>query len=477
MTKNFGWTFFAAAAIALLQVAVLVTSARVLSELELGLIAMCGTILALTSLLIDSGFSPYIIYKGSLSRSALNSLLLVSSTIALLAFLATRLVAENLEQFFSATGLADLVFLYAFIFFTTPFTTQFQALFVQARRLKALALIDVGAKVLGTVTTIVCLLMAQGANSIVYGLLCTALLKATALYAMLPKAQKINTISVKWAEVNDAWRYCSPQLGSQFLNYLRAYVDNIIIGLLFSMEVLGLYSLARELVAKVASLLNPIAQKLLLPVLAEKHRQKQDVGTAFSGALIFATSLSGVCFLLIGLNAELITNVLYGSDFVDVINVISLLTLFYLFRIAGSVNGMHVQATGRTHRDLYWNCIAAVAFPPLLYVSATNGLDVLLTTMVLIQAGFTIISYYVFHYPALPVSPARYFLQFFSIAALISAFVAGNAFFIQGGILSDLTVSVIAVASMVLLVFALMGGKRGISRYYRSYDTSNQQVT
>lgn len=454
----------------------LALSARVLSELELGLIALCGTVLALANLLIDAGFSPYIIYKGALSRSALNSLLLASLLVAILAFLATRFVAANMEQFFSAAGLADLVLLYAFIFLTTPFTTQFQTLFVQARRLKALAIIDVGAKVLGSVATIVCLFMAQGANSIVYGLLCTALLKAAALYSMLPKAQKINTVSVKWTEINDAWRYCSPQLGSQFLNYLRAYIDNIIIGLLFSMETLGVYSLARELVARVASLLNPIAQKLLLPVLAEKNRQKQDVDTAFSSALLLVAFFSGTCYLLIGLNGELITNLLFGPEYAAVIKVLSLLTLFYLFRIAGSINGMHVQANGRTDRDLYWNCIATAVFPPLLYLSAMQGLEAMLISMTLIQAGFTVLSYYVFHYPNMPLPPKRYFLQFFSITVLISAFVAGNAFIIQGGIVSDLAISIIAVSSVSLLVFTLMGGKQGIAKYYRIYDTSNEQA-
>ena len=59
------------------------------------------------------------------------------------------------------------------------------------------------------------------------------------------------------------------EVGSQFVNFFNRDLDIIIIGKLFSTELLGGYSLAKQLVYKPAQIINPIATKIANPLLAK----------------------------------------------------------------------------------------------------------------------------------------------------------------------------------------------------------------
>ena len=59
------------------------------------------------------------------------------------------------------------------------------------------------------------------------------------------------------------------EVGSQVVNYFNRDLDIIIIGKLFSAEILGGYSLAKQLVYRPAQIINPIITKIANPLLAK----------------------------------------------------------------------------------------------------------------------------------------------------------------------------------------------------------------
>lgn len=58
------------------------------------------------------------------------------------------------------------------------------------------------------------------------------------------------------------------QVGSSTLDYLSREMDIFLIGTAYSLEILGVYSVCKQLAFKVYSFINPIVTKVLTPSLA-----------------------------------------------------------------------------------------------------------------------------------------------------------------------------------------------------------------
>ncbi|HBI06300.1 MAG TPA: lipopolysaccharide biosynthesis protein, partial [Erwinia persicina] len=68
-------------------------------------------------------------------------------------------------------------------------------------------------------------------------------------------------------------KYGVYQLGSQTINQLRTQADSLIVGKVMGAEMLGVYSLAKELVLQPLKLVTPVINRLALPRFAEKQHE------------------------------------------------------------------------------------------------------------------------------------------------------------------------------------------------------------
>ena len=65
------------------------------------------------------------------------------------------------------------------------------------------------------------------------------------------------------------------QVGGQVVNYFNRDLDILIIGKFFSQDILGGYSLAKQLVSRPAQIINPILSKVASPALAKFQNKKE----------------------------------------------------------------------------------------------------------------------------------------------------------------------------------------------------------
>ncbi|MEF1291205.1 oligosaccharide flippase family protein, partial [Vibrio sp. M260118] len=462
MLKGIGSTFFASGYVALTQVALLAFSARYLSSVELGWVSIGSAILAFSNVFIDSGIGTYIIYRRNLKRKELNSLLLCSMFLSMLAYLLIVVLSEPIEIFFDSSGLSEILHLYALLLLLSPFMSQFQALLVLEQKLTVLGVIDVITKTVGVLLSVMLLAFDFGVSAIISGLLTSMLLKSIMMQFSLKDEFKAKFSGLDWSVVPMAFQYCKYQIGGQLLNFARMYIDTIIIGKMFDMSQLGLYSLAKELVGKIPALLSPIYGKTIFPVMT---RIKEDVSLRsilYKGVNLLVTYINAVVFSSVALFADIIVTVLYGES-ENIVKYIQILCVFFMVRGCGVINGFFLQSLGKVRREFFWNLFSSIFFSAGIYTFSMYGMSTMLWGMVGVQTLFLSLSFIVFHYPNYPVNILNYFCSTLTLIAS-GCFVVIVVLFYDHRLNVELSIisTLLTVISLSILVFSLVGGRKSL---------------
>lgn len=473
MLRGVSWTVLSGVTAALLQVLVLAVSARVLTKEELGLISISAAFLAISHVLVEFGAGSFIIYKKGLTRAQLNSLLCISTGVSLLVFLVVNSSRSLLGDFFGNQHLEGLLFIYSVLFLLSPYNSQFQSLHIKRQALGVVAKVDVLSRLIGSATSIYLLLTGFGVASIPSGMITTNVVKILTLYVLLPGEEKMfQGDGFDWGIAKEAITYCSYIIGSQLLNVSRKYLDTLIIGKSFDLSTLGVYSLAKDFVEKISQMLGPIYNKIILPVLAKYNDDKKNLKVAFVGGFVSILSVNSLIYGSVAISSWLIVNVLYGDSEEEVIRIMSLAALFFLVRSISLVNGLYVQAIGKTHRDFTWNLVATILLPGILIVLSQLGLENMLMGMIVMQLVLLSVSFIFYHWNDGVISIKGY------IVPVVIAFILTmlNYIFWVDVVAVASTVFVVTFLADALLMFQLMGCaylffgcRRGIRRISKVY--------
>ena len=258
------------------QLAQLVILARILSPIELGLLAMVNLVVGLAQIFGDAGISNATIYYRDLTRAQLNQLYTVNIAFGLFISVVVMLASYPIEAFYAMDNLAELLVLLAPVFFIRSLSQQHIALLQQQLKFNQLAKIEILASAIGFIGLLVFLFYGLKLEAVVFAQLVTA----AVLSCVLLFFTKLESVSLKfprWSETSRPIKYGLYQTGEAFINYLSAQFDQLLIGKLLGTEVLGIYSYVKALVFRPAlQLINPIVNKVTFPLMVN-YKEKVNI--------------------------------------------------------------------------------------------------------------------------------------------------------------------------------------------------------
>ncbi len=138
-------------------------------------------------------------------------------------------------------------------------------------------------------------------------------------------------------------------MGGQVVNYFNRDLDILLIGKFFSAEILGGYSLAKQLVFRPTQIINPILVKVASPTLARFQSNMRKLRDKFLKLIGIVSAINLLIYFAIILFAPLIVKILYGTDYDSIVILVRILSVYMIFRAIGNPIGSLVVATGRTN--------------------------------------------------------------------------------------------------------------------------------
>lgn len=372
--KGVKWTTISTIIVSIVAILKISILTRFLDKGDFGIVAIVTFILSFMELFNDMGISTAILHKQEISRKEYSSLYWVNLLFSVVLYSIVLLLSPLISSFYQQTILKTIIPILSLNLIFSGIGRQFRVILQKELNFKLLGIVDILSALISLIFAIVLAKKGFGIFSLVYSSVIQLFLSNALFIIMgLSKEHKIEFFcSIKL--IKDFLRIGVYQVGGQIANYFNRDLDILIIGKIFSPQILGGYSLAKQLVFRPFQLINPIVIKVASPALAKFQSNQDLLKENYLKLLNIVSSVNIVIYLILFLFAPIIVDILYGSGFEEIYWIVRILCVYMVFRAIGNPVGSLVVATGRTDLDLKWNLFTLLITPFFVFLGSRFGI-------------------------------------------------------------------------------------------------------
>jgi PST family polysaccharide transporter len=351
------WLFFSVGLQALLRVGILAIMARLLTHEDFGLANLALTIVGFAGFLSQLGLDRALIQRPELTdahlRTASTIFTLTGIVLAALIFA----LAPQIASFFRNEALTPIVRVVAIAFPLQGIVIVPAALLERELEFRRVASIGVITYIIGyAVVGIGLALMGFGVWALIAAGLVQGVLLAIWLIAVQPFPKRP---LLDGQAFRDLVHYGGGHTMARLLYQTGGQADNIIVGRSLSVEALGVYGRAYQLLVAPADFASSVVNKVLFPSLAKVQNDRTLLArTHRRGTATIALAYLPLSAMLIVLAPELVL-VLLGPQWQDAVLPFQILATGMLFR-ADKINHAVVNATGAVYQRAWREGIFAL---------------------------------------------------------------------------------------------------------------------
>lgn len=412
-----------------IQLVQLIVLARILTPIELGLLALVNLVLGFAQIFGDAGISNSLIYHNSLKKSQLNQLYLINVALGFFMTIVLILLSYPLASFFSLVQLTELLLLLSPVFLIRSLSQQHVALLQQKLQFNAIAKIEMMASSVSFIVLLLLLYLDERVRAVVLAQLVSALvLTCVTLYlhrSLMPKFEK-----VYWPAVMKPVKYGLYQTGEGLLNYISSQFDQLLIGKLLGAETLGIYSYIKELVFRPAmQVINPIVNRVTFPLMV-KYKEEHSLTSIYYQIIHLLSLVNVPLYLLMASFPDIILDIVFGAKWVEHAELMRWLALYMLLISLINPIGTLLKATGEVKRSFYWNLVTIVARPLLIVVSISSGVVLLVKVLVVAQVVMLLLHWCFLIRPVINMSMTK-FLSAISLPLILFLLASVSVYFLN----------------------------------------------
>lgn len=319
--------------------------------------------------------------------------------LSLIVFLLTLLSAPLFAKFFNQNELINDFRLISFIFLITGISKISMMKFEREINFKPISILNVVMRLLQGGLTLTLAILGFGYKSLLYSLLFVRSLHAIILLKMRSPVLVRKGIARHFdlTALKISWTFGFNITMGMFLWVIYSNADNLIIGKVFGVELLGYYSLAFFFIDIPLARLNQWIRPVLHPYFS---RLKEDIDTLnivfLRFVLLYMIILVPIFFGIFILANEFIYFVL-GEKWMGAVRFLKLLAFVGLLRSVTDLVQPYLTGLGRPKYDKYCNALAAAVMPLSFYVgSLLFGIDGIFYTWYILYPVVSLLVLYFF---------------------------------------------------------------------------------
>jgi PST family polysaccharide transporter/teichuronic acid exporter len=372
--KGVKWTTLSTVFIAVASIIKLSILARYLDKEAFGLMALVNVVLGFMNLFMDLGLATAILHFQNMTKKEYASLYWTNILMSLMLFLILVAISPFIAGFYQEPELGFILILMSLSVLIAAIGRQFKTIEQKELNFKTISIIEISSTVASLILAIILALLDFGVYALVLSALCYYLITNLAFFIRGVVKNGL-LFHLKFKETRKFLKIGIYQMGGQTLNYFNKDLDILIIGKLLGSEVLGGYSLAKQLVARPAMIINPILMKVLSPTLSKYQDNPEELKSKYLKTNRSLTTVNFFAYLGIVIFASFIVDLLYGDTFSHIVPLVQLLSIYMFIRSVFNPVGSLVVATGRTDLAFKMNIISTIFMPIFIVVGSLYGVN------------------------------------------------------------------------------------------------------
>lgn len=366
------WTSVGTISLAVVSMLKISVLARFLDKEDFGLMALIMVVIGFTNLFSDMGITTAILHRQEISKKEYASLYWLNVGFSLMLYLLICGLAPVIASFYEEERLSFLIPLLGLNLIISAIGRMFKTIESKHLRFRVVTIFEMVAAGISLIIAVVMAVKGFGVLSLVYSVLAQYLIQ-NVLFLIFGLRRYGLLFHFHFHQTKPFLKIGIYEVGGQVVNYFNRDVDILIVGKFFGQEVLGGYSLAKQLVFRPAQILNPIVLKVASPALAKCQADPKSLKDSYLNLVSFITKLNLVVYGALGAGSSFVVDLFYGAGYEDIYLLTSVLCIYMLFRAIGNPVGSLLVATGKTYLGFYWNSFTFLIMPVLVFFGARFG--------------------------------------------------------------------------------------------------------
>lgn len=260
------WSFVQEVAQKLMQLAIGILMARLLSPREFGLVALLTVLVVVAQVLLQSGFGAALVQLKESTREDESSIFYFNIVVALLLVVLFWIIAPSVAAFYALPELTLLLRVLAFILIINGFSVVQNALMVRRLDFRRQAVISGAGTVVSGTIGVTMAWLGYGVWSLISQQVTNSLVRTTLAWSL-------NSWRPAWTfssvALQKLLRFGSGIAASSLLNTVFSSLYPLVIGKLFPASQLGYYNRAQTLQAVTSQTLGALANRVTFPVFSQ----------------------------------------------------------------------------------------------------------------------------------------------------------------------------------------------------------------
>lgn len=387
------WTTISSAILAVSQLLKISVLARFLDKEEFGLLAIILFVLGFFNVFMDMGLSSAILHKTNITKKEFSSLFWFNIVISFGLYILLFLITPFFVDFYDENRLSYLLPLLGLSIIISSLGRNYRTFYQKKFKFKVIAIVESIAGVLSLLLAITLAIYGYGILSIVLSTLFQYLF-INLYFLFIALRSKVIGCYYSFNSTKPFLKIGLFQTGAQIMNYFNRDLDIMIVGKLFGPELLGGYSLAKQLVFRPAQIINPILTKVATPLLVNFQNDRNLLKKNYLKLLNIVSTINIPIYFLIFVFSTPLVVILYGKDFENISNLVRIMSLFMIIRAIGNPIGSLVIATGRTDLEFYWNFLLTIIVPVSVLIGSKFGILGVVWSILIIRVILFVPSWY-----------------------------------------------------------------------------------
>lgn len=416
------WTTFSSlfrGTLQLLQIAIL---ARLLVPEDFGLIALVLALMAFLQIFADAGISNSILHHKDITQNQLSSLYWLNLSASFCLVILLTSLSSTIASWYQQPELEYLFILAALTLFMSALGQQIRVVAQKNLRFPTLGKVESIAAFFGFVTAVSLAWQGAGVYSLAGGSLATAAIGSLLVWLFLADGWRPQ-LRLRLAEIRKHVKFGAYMIGNNLANTFNSQVDILLGTLLLGAQSIGLYTVPKDLNARILTMINPIIVQVALPVMAKAQDDVLLLRKVYLQTTRMIASVNLPIYVALAFFAPEIVLLVLGDKWQSVIPLMRIFAIWALLRSIINPVGALLIARGRADLSFKWNMILVVIMPPVIWLGSLFGI----LGMAIAMTGLILAAYIpVWYFLIRPLCGASLRENFDQIAVpLVASFTAG----------------------------------------------------
>ncbi|RRB01240.1 MOP flippase family protein [Larkinella rosea] len=372
--------------------------ARLLEPSVFGVVSVSTLIINFFYIFSNLGFSNSIIYKQESDRKVLSTLyfmgLILGTTIFIIVFLSSPLVVA----FYNEPRLDKVIKIASFYFIIIYFGQIYLFILQKELRFKSVALIEITGAVSGTAVAITLAFNGYEETSLIFGQLAMQTVR-TILCIGLGIKLFVPLLYFNISTIKEHLKFGIYNVGDGVLGFIQSNSDNIIVGNMLGVKLLGYYTIAYQLAVFPMTKLNPIVLQVAYPLIAKMKESNSELKKSYLQILDLISYLNLPLLAGLFITADSLVPLFYGPGWEQTIDLIKIFVFVSLFSCLSHPLFTLAFSKGKPNLLFYLNLATLIIKIPLIYLFAHYwgitgiALAFLAATIINVAINFAIVHY------------------------------------------------------------------------------------